>query len=240
MNLSRPPQGHPVICQAGGSEAGWNLAAEYADVMFSKSTAIGEARRFYKDIKSRMARFGRHPDQLKIMLEMRAVVGRTEQEAHEKFRAVQDMVTEAEAKDLLKQFLPGIDFTDCAMDEPIPNRPEIDAAAQRFRVFVEKDGRRMTLRELTDTGFGSWILIGTAAQIADGLIEWFDNEAADGFMFTPHWLPGGLTDFVDMVVPELQARGVFRMAYEGNTLREIMGFDRPAPRRASVRDCAAE
>ena len=187
--------------------------------MFSKSTAIGEAQHFYRDIKSRMGRFGRRPDQLKIMLEMRAVVGRTEQEAQEKFRAVQDMVTEQEAKDLLKQFLPGADLTECAMDEPIPDTPEINAAAQRFRVFVERDGRRMTLRELTDTGFGSWILIGTAAQIADKLIEWVDNEAADGFMFTPHWLPGGLTDFVDLVVPELQARGVFRTAYEGSTLQ---------------------
>jgi len=209
-------------------------------VMFSKSTSLSEAQRFYRDIKSRLPRFGRRPDQLKIMLEMRAIVGRTEQEAHEKFRAVQDMVTEGEAKDLLKQFLPGADLTDCAMDEPIPDTPEINAAAKRFRVFVEKDGRRMTLRELTDTGFGSWILIGTPAQIADELIAWFDNEAADGFMFTPHWLPGGLTDFVDMVVPELQARGVFRTAYEGGTLREIMGFDRPAPRRAAARDCAAE
>jgi FMN-dependent oxidoreductase (nitrilotriacetate monooxygenase family) len=240
LNVRRPPQGHPVICQAGGSNEGWNLAAEYADVMFSKSTSLSEAQRFYLDIKSRLPRFGRRPDQLKIMLEMRAIVGRTEQEAHEKFRAVQDMVTEGEAKDLLKQFLPGADLTDCAMDEPIPDTPEINAAAKRFRVFVEKDGRRMTLRELTDTGFGSWILIGTPAQIADGLIAWFDNEAADGFMFTPHWLPGGLTDFVDMVVPELQARGVFRTAYEGGTLREIMGFDRPAPRCAAARDCAAE
>jgi len=232
LNLSRPPQGHPVICQAGGSDAGWNLAAEYADVMFSKSTAIGEAQRFYRDIKSRMARFGRHPDQLKIMLEMRAVVGRTEQEARDKFRAVQDMVTEREAKDLLKQFLPGVDFTDCAMDEPIPDTPVVNEAAKRFRVFVEKDGRRMTLRELTDTGFGTWLLVGTPAQIADELIAWFDNDAADGFMFTPHWLPGGLTDFVDLVVPELQARGVFRTAYEGGTLRETMGFDRPPTRRA--------
>ena len=240
LNLSRPPQGHPVICQAGGSEAGWDLAAEYADVMFSKATSIAEAQGFYRNIKARMARFGRRADQLKIMLEMRAVVGRTEQEAWEKFRAVQDMVTEQEAKELLKQFLPGADFTDCAMDEPIPDTPEINAAARRFRVFVEKDGRRMTLRELTDTGFGTWVLVGTAAQVADTLVEWFDGEAADGFMFTPQWLPGGLTDFVDLVVPELQQRGVFRTAYEGSTLREIMGFDRPAARRATAQDYAAQ
>ena len=98
----------------------------------------------------------------------------------------------------------------------------------------------MTLRELTDTGFGTWLLVGTPAQIADELIEWFETDAADGFMFTPNWLPGGLTDFVDLVVPELQARGVFRTAYEGRTLRENMGFDRPPSRRAAVRDCAAE
>jgi len=93
---------------------------------------------------------------------------------------------------------------------------------------------------LTDTGFGTWVLVGTAAQVADTLVEWFDGEAADGFMFTPQWLPGGLTDFVDLVVPELQQRGVFRTAYEGSTLREIMGFDRPAARRPAVEDYAAQ
>lgn len=240
LNITRPPQGHPVICQAGGSHEGWEMAAQYADVVFGKSTSIAEAQRFYRDIKGRMAKYGRRPDQLKIMLEMRAIVGRTEQEAWEKFRAVQDHVTEAEAKAILKHYIPGMDFSDFAMDAPIPDRPEIDAAASRFRVFLEKDGRRLTLRELTDTGFGSHLLVGTAAQIADQLDEWVQNDAADGFNFTPHWLPGGLTDFVDQVIPELQARGVFRTAYEGTTLREIMGLERPPARRAATPSQAAQ
>ena len=235
LNLSRPPQGHPVICQAGGSAAGWELAARYSDLLFAKALSFKEAQRFYQEAKGRLAKYGRTPDQLRVMPEMRAVVGKTEKEAREKLRAIQDCLTEEEGRATLQHYIPGIDFSDFKIDEPIPDLPHINQAASRFRVFLTKDDRRLTLREMIETGFGSWTLVGTPGQVADAMIEWFHGGAADGFNFSPHCLPSGLTDFVDLVIPELQERGVFRTSYEGGTLREIMGLNRPANKHTVAR-----
>jgi alkanesulfonate monooxygenase len=237
LNLSRPPQGHPVICQAGGSEAGWELAARTADILFGKAITLQEGQRFYREVKGRMAKYGRTPDQLKIMLGMVPIVGKTEKEAHEKFRAVQDCLTEKEGRAILSHYVPGVDFSSFAMDEPIPDSLAINQAAKRFRIFLEEDGRRLTLRELLDSvssGVGTLTLIGSAGQIADTMTKWFLENGADGFNLSPHILPASLVDFVDLVVPELQERGVFRTKYEGATLRENMGLARPANRHAKA------
>jgi FMN-dependent oxidoreductase (nitrilotriacetate monooxygenase family) len=233
LNLSRPPQGHPVICQAGGSEAGWELAARTADVMYGKAIALPEAQRFYREVKSRMVKFGRGPDELKILPGLVAVVGQTEKEAREKFRAVQDCLSEDEARVMLAHIIPGVDLSIYPMDEPVPKLPEIDTAAKRFRIFLERDGRRLTIREVVDyvsAGIGHLALIGSPGQIADTMVEWINQEGADGFNLMPHFLPGGLEDFVDYVVPELQDRGAFRTEYEPGTLRDNLGLARPPSR----------
>jgi N-acetyl-S-(2-succino)cysteine monooxygenase len=233
LNLPRPPQGHPIICQAGASETGWEFAARTADVMYGKAISLSEAQRFYTEVKSRMAKYGRTPDQLKILPGLVAVVGRTEKEAREKFRAVQDCLTEKEGRGLLAQRLPGFDFSSLPMDEPLPHSPEIEQAARIGRFFLDRDGRRLTVRELIDyvsAGIGHFTLIGPPGQIADTLVTWINENGADGFNLMPHYLPGGLEDFVDLVVPELQERGVFRTQYEGSTLRENMGLFRPLNR----------
>ncbi len=231
LNLSRPPQGYPLICQAGASESGWNFAARKADVMYGKAIALSEAQRFYAEVKGRMAKYGRQPSQLKILPGLMAVVGKTEKEAREKFRAVQDCLTEPEGRGLLVHLLPGIDLSGVGMDEPIPDTPEIEQATKRFRIFLSRDGRRLTVREAIDyvsAAIGHLALIGSASQVADEMVRWVNENGADGFNLMPQTVPGGLEDFVNFVVPELQERGAFRTAYEGDTLRERMGLARPA------------
>ncbi len=233
LNLSRSPQGRPLICQAGASEAGWEMAARTADVLFAQALSLPEAQRLYAGIKARLARYGRHPDDLKVLLGLVPVVGTSDAEARAKFRAVQDCMTEAEGKGMLAQYVPGVDFSAYAIDEPIPNLAEIDRAAQRFRIALDIDGRRMTLRELLDlvsAGVGTMTLVGSAGHVADVMTTWFLERGADGFNLSPHVLPSGLEDFVELVVPELQSRGVFRTEYEGSTLRENLGLARPANR----------
>ena len=242
LNLSRPPQGHPLICQAGASESGWEFAARKADVMYGKAISLAEAQRFYSEVKGRMAKHGRTPDQLKILPGLVAVVGKTEKEAREKFRAVQDCLTEKEGRSFLTHLLPGIDLSHVGLDEPIPDTPEIALAAKRFRIFLSRDGRRLTVREAIDyvsAGIGHLALIGSPGQIADEMIKWVNENGADGFNLMPQLIPDGVEDFVDLVVPELQARGAFRTAYEGDTLRERMGLARPANRHLAAVAAAA-
>jgi alkanesulfonate monooxygenase len=237
LNMPRPLQGHPIICQAGGSEAGWEMAAKSADVMYAKAIALDEAQKFYTNVKSRLAKYGRTPDQLKILPGLVTIVGKTEEEAQAKFRAVQDCLRPEEGQSLLRQMIPGIDLSVYPLDEPVPDLPEINEAAKRYRIFLQRKGRRLTVREVMDivsAGIGHLSLIGTPSQIADTMIEWVNANGADGFNLMPHYLPGGLDDFVDLVVPELQARGAFRTEYEGSSLRDILGLPRPASRFAKA------
>ncbi len=230
LNLTRPPQGYPLICQAGASEAGWEFAARKADVMYGKAISLSEAQRFYAEVKGRMAKHGRTADQLKILPGLVAVVGKTEKDAREKFRAVQDCLTEKEGRSILTHLLPGIDLSGVALDEPIPDTLEIAQAAKRFRIFLSRDGRRLTVREAIDyvsAGIGHLALIGSPGQIADEMVKWVNENGADGFNLMPHFIPDGVEDFVNLVVPELQDRGAFRTVYEGGTLRERLGLARP-------------
>jgi FMN-dependent oxidoreductase (nitrilotriacetate monooxygenase family) len=234
LSLPRSPQGHPLICQAGGSETGWEFAAQTADVMYAKAIALDEAQRFYADVKGRMKKYGRAPDQLKILPGLVTSVGRTEKEAREKYRAVQDCLSEAEGRAMLDHLLPGVSLDDVGLDETVPERPEIDAAARRFRIFLNREGRRLKLREVVDFisgGIGHLTLIGSPSQVADRMVAWMDQDGCDGFNLMPHVMPGGVDDFVDMVVPELQARGVLPTAWGEGTLRERLGLGRPADAR---------
>jgi FMN-dependent oxidoreductase (nitrilotriacetate monooxygenase family) len=233
LNILRPPQGHPVICQAGASEAGWDFAARTADVMYARAGSLEEAQRFYAGVKSRLGAYGRTPEQIKILPGLAVIVGRTEKEAREKFRAVQDCLTEAEGRAMLSHYIPGIDFSTLPLDREIPDTPEINEAARKYRVSFTREGRRLTLRQMFDhisTSVGNLVLIGTPAQVVDVMEKWVNEQGADGFNFSPHYLPGGLDDFVELVVPELQQRGLLRREYEGTTLRENLGLPRPPNR----------
>jgi len=239
LNIARPPQGRPVIIQAGGSEAGKALAAETAEVVFTRHSSMADAQRFYADVKGRMAAFGRPPEHLKILHGMNPIVGRSAAEADEKFEFLQSLIHPDVGRELLSDDLEGIDLSDVPLDEPIP-RARIPATANRHKQFFDQilrliDEEHLTLRQLYlryGAARGGEVLRGTPTHVADVLEAWFRGNAADGFMLSFPLIPSGLEDFIALVLPELRRRGLFREEYEGTTFRENLGLPRPASRYA--------
>ncbi|MCX5493708.1 LLM class flavin-dependent oxidoreductase [Kaistia dalseonensis] len=231
LNVARPPQGHPVIVQAGSSDAGQDLAAETAEVVFTAHANIGSAKRFYSDLKGRLARFGRSPGGLKIMPGIFPVIGRTQAEAEDKYDAIQDLIDPVVGLALASGLLGGVDLSSYPLDGPLPDLPESETVKSRFKLVSDlAHDRQLTIRELYKAiagARGHYQIVGTANDVADLLEEWFTEGAADGFNIMPPIQPSGLSDFVDTVVPELQRRSLFRTAYEGETLRENLGLERP-------------
>ncbi len=248
LNIARPPQGRPVIIQAGGSEAGKALAAETAEVIFTRDASLDHARAFYSDVKGRMLRFGRHPDHLKIMAGLTTIVGRTAAEAEEKFEELQSMIHPVVGLEVLSEDLEGIDLSDLPLDQPIP-RERIPATANRHKQFFDQiirliDEENLTLRQLYlryGAARGGEVIRGTASQIADYMEHSFRTHVADGFMLAFSLVPDGMDAFISLVLPELRRRGLFREEYEGRTLRENLGLPRPASRYdAGPTDLAAD
>lgn len=231
LNIARPPQGYPVIIQAGSSEDGKNLAAQTAEVIFTAQQTLEDAQAFYTDVKGRLAQYGRSPDHLKIMPGIFPVIGRTEQEAQEKFELLQSLIHPSVGLGLLTGLVGGIDLSNYPIDEPLPNLPETELAQSRLKLVKDLAQReQLTIRQLylaIAGARGHRQIVGTPEYIADQLEEWFVKEGADGFNIMPPYLPGGLDEFVDLVIPELQRRGLFRTEYEGQTLRENLGLPRP-------------
>ncbi|KAF0815158.1 Nitrilotriacetate monooxygenase component A [Andreprevotia sp. IGB-42] len=234
LNVPRPPQGYPVIVQAGSSEAGKELAAETAEVIFTAQQTLEEAQAFYADVKGRLGKYGRTADQLKIMPGVFPVVGRTEEEAQQKYQELQDLILPEVGLNLLSGLSGGVDLAQYPLDGPVPALPETEGMKSRQALMLDIARKHnFTIRQLylwIAGARGHWTIVGSVQQIADQLQSWFENGAADGFNVMPPWLPGGLDDFVDLVIPELQRRGLFRTEYEGNTLRENLGLARPQNR----------
>jgi len=234
LNVARSRQGHPVMVQAGASDDGRDLAAETADVVFTAHQSVESAQSFYADLKRRVAGFGRNPDHLKIMPGFFVTVGHTEAEARDKFARVQELILPEVGVRLLSTFI-NFDLTSYPVDGPLPEIPDSKISASR-RSLITDIARRdnLTIRQLYTRiagGRGHFQFAGTPTQVADEMQRWFVNGAADGFNIMPPILPGGLNDFVELVIPELQRRGLFRTAYEGTTLRENLGLPWPRPRR---------
>ncbi len=232
LNIGRSPQGQPIILQAGGSGPGQELAAKSADVVFSVTQDLDEARSFYRSVKDRLPKYGRSDDSMVILPGLMPIVGRTEREAHDKLAALQGFVSETNALSLLSDRF-GIDMSVYDLDGPIPEDLKPSDNYHAFaKVMLDKARREnMRLRDvynLMAAARGHWVLCGTPEYIADTLETWFATGAADGFNIMPSHFPDGLTDFVDMVVPILQERGLYRTKYESGTLRDRMGFARPA------------
>lgn len=232
LNIERPPQGYPVIVQAGSSEAGRELAAATAEAIFTAWTSLPEAQAFYRDVKRRLAKYGRRPGQLLVLPGISPVVGRTQAEADDKWAELQRLIHPAVGLNTLQRFWPGEDIAAWNLDAPPPYYPDAPGASpSRHGVVIELARREgFTVRQLYEYlagARGHWVVVGTPQKIADEIQSWFENEAADGFNVMPPVLPASLDDFVDLVVPELQDRGLFRTAYEGTTLRENLGLARP-------------
>lgn len=235
LNLERPPQGHPVIVQAGSSEDGKELAAATAEAIFTAWTSLAEAQAFYRDVKGRMAKYGRRPEQLLILPGISPVIGRTEAEAQAKWAELQALIHPSVGLATLQRFWPKEDLTRWNLDAPPPYYPDLPKGLDsRLHVVITLARREgYTVRQLYEYlagARGHWVVIGTPATIADRMQEWFENGAADGFNVMPPVLPQSLNEFVDLVVPELQRRGLFRTQYEGHTLRENLGLERPTSR----------
>jgi FMN-dependent oxidoreductase (nitrilotriacetate monooxygenase family) len=191
LNVPRPPQGYPVVVQAGASDAGRELAARYAEVTFSPHFDWRSAKEYYDDTKGRMAKYNRNPDQLKILPGLSVFVKATEAEAREDYEYTQSLI------------------------HPV------------------------VTREMLGTTLGSTnVIVGSPYQVADYLQDWFERETCDGFNIMPPYIPGALDDFCELVIPELQKRGLFRTEYEGKTLRENLGLRRPGSRYIAIQKAA--
>ncbi|BAY34454.1 xenobiotic compound monooxygenase, DszA family, A subunit [Nostoc carneum NIES-2107] len=230
LNVARPVQGYPVIVQAGSSEAGQELAARTAEVIFTAQQTLKEAQAFYASVKGRLAKYGRSPEHLKIMPGVFPIIGSTEQEAKEKYQQLQDLIHPSVGVGLLSG-LTGHDLSSYPLDGPLPDLLDTNGGKSRLQLIKDLAQREnLTIRQLylwIAGARGHRTILGTPEQIADQLEEWFLNDGADGFNIMPPWLPGGLDEFVDFVIPELQRRGLFRTEYEGGTLRENLGLPRP-------------
>jgi FMN-dependent oxidoreductase (nitrilotriacetate monooxygenase family) len=233
LNTGRPPQGHPIVVQAGGSEAGRQLAARTADLIFTAQNSLASAKKFYADMKRRAVAFGRNPAHLLVIPSVQLLVRSTEAEAKRAAEELLDLVSPAFTVSKLGALL-GADLSAVELDAPLPDLPLSNGdqwVQQQIIAMGREEG--LTVRQLARRAVvsrASFALAGTPESIADMCETWFREEAADGLSLSPDYLPTSLEQFVDQVVPVLQRRGLFRTDYEGATLRENLGLPRPPNR----------
>ena len=238
LTVHRSPQGHPVIVQAGQSDDGRDLAGETAEITFTVQQDFEAARAFYADIKRRAATYGRHPDSIKVMPGVMPVLGKTRAEAADKYERLHALLSpELAIKDLSSHF--GFDLSTYPLDGAVPEpAPDVEQKG-RVKVMVELARREnLTIRQLYKRVYGQRghrVVIGTPSDVADALESWYRGGAADGFNVMPLTVPRALEDIVDLLIPELQRRGLFRTEYEGKTLRENLGLPIPPNRWAVER-----
>ncbi|MBV6754328.1 LLM class flavin-dependent oxidoreductase [Pseudomonas chlororaphis] len=231
LNVARPPQGHPVLVQAGASEAGKTLAARVAEVIFAAHHDLAGAQAFYQDIKARAADFDRDPDHIKILPGITPFIAETREQAQALFEAFQALIDPVLGLRLLADTLgDDIDLSGYDLDGPLPETPVGQRGSRRDKVLELARQENLSIRQLYLRLAGGNPVIGTPVDIADSFEAWFQARACDGFnVFFPYY-PGAIEVFVDQVIPLLQERGLFRREYEGRTLRENLGLPRPANR----------
>jgi FMN-dependent oxidoreductase (nitrilotriacetate monooxygenase family) len=231
LNEARSPQGRPIVAQAGASGPGRSIAARVADLIFSAQSEIGEAKAFYDDVRKLAAGHGRNPDDLRILPGIMPIVGRTEDEAKEHYLHLQSLITDDQALRTLQRISGGIDLRKYPLDGPLPELPLSNGAqARQVRLVETARKNNMTLRQA-----GRWfaesrshhLIWGTPAKIADEMQQWYEQNACDGFCILFPYYRRGVTDFTELVIPELQRRGLFRTEYEGDTLRANLGLPMP-------------
>jgi FMN-dependent oxidoreductase (nitrilotriacetate monooxygenase family) len=247
LNVPRPPQGHPLLVQAGSSQDGKQFAARYAEAVFTAQQTLADARKFYSDLKARAAALGRAPETVKILPGIVPILGGTEEEAQRKAQELEDLISPEYGLRQLAEILE-VPKGQLVLDEPlpadIPAAEGIEGAQSRSALIVALARReQLTVRRLLGRlggGRGHWTFIGTPEQTADALQSWFEGGAADGFNVMGAVLPTALAEFVDEVVPILQRRGLFRTEYTGRTLREHYALPRPENPWAANRPSRAE
>ncbi|MEV7400536.1 NtaA/DmoA family FMN-dependent monooxygenase [Streptomyces sp. NPDC091267] len=237
FTVPRSPQGHPVVIQAGDSPQGREFAASAADIIFTRHGTAEAGRAFYADVKARLAKYGREPDELKIMPGVGFVLGDSDAEAQEKASEIRRRQVSPQNAILALEQVWGRDLSSYDPDGPLPESDPVPdselvqgrvrhgdpfAVAARWRALARDKG--LSIRQTVIETTGRQSFIGSPRTVAAQLAEFVATGAADGFILVPHLTPGGLDDFVDDVVPLLQERGVFRSAYTGSTLRSHLGL----------------
>jgi FMN-dependent oxidoreductase (nitrilotriacetate monooxygenase family) len=235
FNVPPSPQRYPVQIQAGDSDGGRELAAQYADVIFSRHSSFADGQAFYVDVKRRLAHYGRDPDHLKIIPAAVAVLGDSEADAHERARDIHRQQVSPQGAIAFLEQVWGRDLSGYDPDGPLPAEdPDVDgtisitrgrvrhtkdplAVAKQWRELA--DAKSLSIRELIIEVTARTQFVGTASQVAESIDRHVQEDAADGYIFVPPLTPHGLDEFIATVVPELQERGVFRTEYEHDTLR---------------------
>lgn len=237
LNIARSKQGEPVIFQAGSSEDGIELAAKKADAVFAIMSDMEEAKAYYSDLKQRAATYGRNPDDIFVMQGISPIIGKTEEEAEEKYQSIANLVDIEQALAFLSRLFEFHDFTQYPLDEPFPDLGDLgknsfQSDTDRIKRIAKEQNltlREVALLEATPRP----VFMGTPEKVADRIQAWFENRAADGLIIIAN-LPSFLADFVELVVPILQERGIFRKAYDANTLRGHLGLSIPKNRYAQA------
>jgi FMN-dependent oxidoreductase (nitrilotriacetate monooxygenase family) len=237
LNVPRPPQGRPVLFQAGASGQGRDLAARYAEGIYAVAYDLPSAQEYYADMKRRIAGAGRNPDKVAIMPGLVTYIGATEEEARRRQAEVDALLPASDSLVQLGTFI-GQDCSGWELDAPVPALPPADKFSGpqgRYTTILRIiEAEKPTVRQLLGrlaAGGGHCTMVGTPEQIADQIELWFRSGAADGFNLMPPLLPDSLDEFVDRVIPVLQRRGLFRSRYTAETLRGHLGLERPAARR---------
>ena len=229
LTIARTPQGRPLIVQAGASEQGLDIAAQSADLVYSAAQTLEGAQKYYADLKGRMPKYGRSPEDLLICPGITHFVGRTRQEAQDKYDQLNALVDPLLGMSYLYGQLGDLSAYDPDGPVPEPTNPAVRSMGKAIRDMAVRDN--LTIRQLyvkMAAGFGTRLVIGTPSDIADDMEEWMQAGAADGFNICPPILPIALDDFNELVLPELRRRGLFRTEYEATTLRGNLGL--PVPR----------
>ncbi|MDR5699461.1 NtaA/DmoA family FMN-dependent monooxygenase [Agromyces aerolatus] len=232
-NIRRSPQGFPVMAQAGSSPTGLAFGASVAELVYTAQPVRAEAEKFYGEFKRRVREAGRNPEHAKILPGLLPIIGETEQEAKELSEHMAQFIDLEHGR---KQFSASheIDLSDIDLDERIPDDRWSDDPVHGSRYHLHRrfsQDDRYTLRELLVTSARSMShlsMVGTPSRIADEMVAWFEGRACDGFSLNAPDMPDGMRRICDLLVPELRERGYFREEYEGSTLRDHLGLERPA------------
>lgn len=234
LNIARPPQGYPVLIQAGASDAGIQFGAEVGEVIFTAEPYLENGKQYYATLKEKARALGREDDQVLVTPGIVPIVGRTKQEASEKLQRLQSYMHIDVLIDLAYRWL-GADLRSIDLDSLVPEAlPQTNLYQSRQKLLLAFAARqnftwRQLIRFMSDSR-GHLMVVGTPDEIADAMVDTFDQRAADGFNVLPATVPGGFKDFVELVVPELRRRGKFRRGYSGQMLRENLGLKRPVNR----------
>lgn len=236
LNIARSKQGQPVIVQAGASIPGQRLAARVAEVVFVHWDNLEEAKSYYQKLKSQLKDFGRREDELHILHGISPIIGDTEEEAIQKYEELQNLVDPYEGLKFVSGYMGNVDFSKYDLNTPAREVefPKVNSIQSHFNEMKKIiDEEELTVGDLYTRFFGPArrdSFVGTPVQVADEIEKWFVEKAADGFMLQFPLYPRDLQDFVDKVVPILQERGLFRLEYEGDTLRSHLGLKKPINR----------